>query len=192
MKNSLAETERIFLREALPSDVNDEYVSWMNDPEVTRYMEARFRQHTFESVQDFVANGVKKENSVLLAIIAKDRHKHVGNVRLGPIDKNHAFAILGVMIGDRNYWGKGYGPEAIKLAVEYAFTTLGLRKINADVYENNIGSLRAFQKAGFQEEGRRKRQYLSDGKWLDAVCFSINKENHEENSGKKGNAGEIN
>ena len=73
-----------------------------------------------------------------------------------------------------------------------AFTKLGLRKINADVYENNLGSLRAFQKAGFQEEGRRKRQYLSEGKWLDAVCFSINKENYKENSEKKSNAGEIN
>lgn len=187
----VAETERIFLRETLLSDVSQEYVDWMNDPEVTRYMEARFGQHTFESVKDFVRN-VGKENSVLLAVIAKDHQKHIGNVKLGPIDKNHAFTILGVMIGDRNYWGKGYGPEAIKLAVEYAFTKLGLRKINADVYENNIGSLRAFQKTGFQEEGRRKRQYFSDGKWLDAVCFSINKDNYKENSEKKGNAGEIN
>ena len=180
MKNFLAETERIFLRETLPGDVNDEYVSWMNDPEVTRYMEARFGKHTQQSVNDFVENAVKRENSFLLAIIAKDQNKHIGNVKLGPIDTEHGFAILGIMVGDKNYWGKGYGPEAIKLVVDYAFNNLGLRKINADVYENNVGSIRAFQKASFQEEGRRKRQYFSEGKFVDAVCFSINRDENQE------------
>lgn len=184
MTNLVAETERIFLRETKLSDVTQEYVNWMNDPEVTRYMEARFGNHTIESVKNYVDN-IKKENSVLLAIIAKEHNKHIGNIKLGPIDRNHAFTILGVMLGDKNYWGKGYGPEAIKLAVSYAFTKLGLRKINADVYENNVGSMRAFQKAGFQEEGRRKKQYFLDGKWTDAVCFSISKDSLAESQTKK-------
>ena len=176
MRNQLVETERIFLRETSPNDVNDEYVNWMNDPEVTKYMEARFRKHTGESVLNFVENTVKRENSILLAIIAKDQNKHIGNVKLGPIDTEHGFAILGIMVGDKSYWGKGYGPEAIKLAVDYAFNNLGLRKINADVYESNVGSIRAFQKAGFQEEGRRQKQYYSEGKFIDAICFSINRD----------------
>ena len=185
MKSSVVETERIFLRETLLSDVNDEYVSWMNDYDVTKYMEARFRKHTKDSVTDYVGSIVKKENSVLLAIIAKDCNKHIGNIKLGPINEEHGFAILGVMIGDKNYWGKGYGPEAIRLAVEYAFNNLGLRKINADVYENNTGSIRAFQKSGFQEEGRKKKQYLSDGQWVDAVCFSINRDEMPEYQRKR-------
>ncbi len=176
MANRLVETERIFLRETLPSDVNDEYVSWMNDPDVVKYMEARFGKHTKDAVKDFVEKKVKEENSILLAVVVKDKDKHIGNVKLGPINTEHGFAILGIMIGDKNYWGKGYGPEAIRLAVDYAFNNLGLRKINADVYENNVGSLRAFQKAGFQEEGRKKKQYFSDGKFIDAICLSINRD----------------
>ncbi|MEK6809314.1 MAG: GNAT family N-acetyltransferase, partial [Nanoarchaeota archaeon] len=115
-----------------------------------------------------------------MAIIAKDYGKHIGNIRLGPINYEHGFTILGVMIGDKNYWGKGYGTEAIQSAVGYAFHNLGLKKINAEVYETNIGSIRAFQKAGFQEEGRRKRQYFSEGKFIDAVCFSINRDERPE------------
>ena len=175
MTDWLAETERIFLRETLPSDVNDEYAWWMNDLEVTKYMEARFRKHTKEDIKNYIKN-IGPENSMLMAIIAKDGNKHIGNIRLGPINKEHSFAILGIMIGNKNYWGKGYGTEAIRLAVDYAFYRLGLKKINADVYENNLGSINAFKKAGFIEEGRRIKQYYSEGDWIDAICFSKIKE----------------
>jgi RimJ/RimL family protein N-acetyltransferase len=112
---------------------------------------------------------------VFLAIIRRADARHVGNLRIGAIDRHHRSATVALVIGDKTAWGQGIGSDAIATASTYAFTTLGLEKLTARVYASNTGSIRAFEKAGWRHEGRQRRQFQTeagrdDGVWLGIEC----------------------
>lgn len=165
------ERVRVYLREVRLSDVNERYYQWMNDPEINRYLETRFIPQSWQQIEDYVRKMEEDPNSVFWAIVAKDQNRHIGNVKIGPINWYHRFADISLFIGDKSYWGKGYGTETIKVAVEYGFRTLNLHKITAGIYANNIGSIKAFKKADFMEEGLRKKHRFCDGKYVDEVLL---------------------
>jgi RimJ/RimL family protein N-acetyltransferase len=97
--------------------------------------------------------------------------RHIGNIKLGPINRHHGTGDIGLLIGERSEWGKGHACEAIALFADYAFANLGLAKLTASCYSDNEGSRHAFLKAGFVEEGRRLAQYMSCGKRQDGVML---------------------
>jgi len=167
------EGDHIYLREVRPSDVNEDYYYWMNDPEVTQYLESRFYPNSLEGLRDYVASKLGDRNNVFLAIVLKEGDRHIGNIKLGPINWIHRFADLGIMIGDKSNWRKGYATEAIRSLVGYAFRKLNLHKVTAGCYANNQGSLRAFEKAGFEMEGVRKEQFSWNGQYVDSVLLGI-------------------
>ena len=144
------------------TDVTLEYVNWLNDKEVNCYLESRFVSHTVSSTRDFVASILKSETELLMGIRSIELGKHIGNIKLGPISQHHGTAEIGLLIGDRSAWGKGFATEAIQMTIDIA-KHLGLRKITAGCYESNIGSKRAFEKAGFVIECIRKSQFILKG-----------------------------
>ncbi len=155
-----------------PDEVTDEYVTWLNDPAINRYLESRFVRHTAESTRRFVQSIVQSDDSILFGIRYVPVKRHVGNIKLGPIDRHHRRAEIGLLIGDRSVWGRGIASSAIELAARYAFESLGLLKITAGCYAGNVGSRRAFEKAGFVVEAIRKRHFLLDGAPEDAVLLA--------------------
>lgn len=165
------EGERLYLREVRPSDVNEAYYRWMNDPEVTRYLESRFYPNSLEKLQEYVAAKLGDRDNVFLAIVLKEGDRHIGNVKLGPIDWIHRVADMGFLIGERSAWGQGYAPEAVRLVAEYAFTVLNLRKVTGGCYETNQGSVRVLEKAGFEREGVRPQHFFSEGRYVDCLLF---------------------
>lgn len=167
------EGERIYLREVRPSDVNENYYRWMNDPEITQYLESRFYPNALESIQDFVKGKLGDRESAFFAIVLKDSDRHIGNIKIGPVNWIHRIADIGLMIGDKASWGKGYATEAIRLVTEYGFKTLNLHKITASCYASNQGSAKAFVKVGFFEEGVRKSHSFSYGKYEDVILLGI-------------------
>ncbi len=167
------EGERIYLREITLQDAdNREYCRWMNDKQVTQYTESRFQRNTAKTLRSFISQ-MSNDDNVFFAIISKDNNKHIGNIKIGPINKIHNFAYVGLIIGDKSYWNKGYGTEVIRLVVDYAFAELCIHKLIAGVYSNNVGSLRAFTKSGFATEGIIKKKYLFDGEFMDEIIFGI-------------------
>jgi RimJ/RimL family protein N-acetyltransferase len=153
-------------------DVSEEYVAWLNDSTVNRYLESRFVHHTLESTRRFVRDVVQSEDSVLFGIRYVPDARHVGNIKLGPIDRHHRRAEIGLLIGDRTLWGRGIAACAIELATRYAFESLGLVKVTAGCYASNVGSRRAFEKAGFVVEAVRRRHFLMDGAFEDALLLA--------------------
>lgn len=162
---------RIFLRPITVSDVDGPYHRWMNDPEVTRFLEARFSKNDKPSMRKFVQDALTNPDILFLAIMLKDGNRHIGNIKLGPINRHHNHGDVGIIIGEKDCWGRGYATEALKLLSGYAFSKLGLHKLTAGCYANNAGSEKAFLAAGFVQEGVRKGQYLCDGKYVDALIF---------------------
>ncbi len=164
---------RVYLREVRESDINENYCRWLNDHEVNQYLETRFSPYSEDMIRSYVREMTDDPNSVLMAIIHKKTKTHIGNIKIGHINWVHRFADISLMIGEKRFWGKGYGTEAIKLAVEYAFYTLNLRRLAAGIYANNIGSIKAFKKAGFLEEGRQKEHRFCHAAYVDDVLLGI-------------------
>lgn len=177
--------ERIFLREVRLTDVNETYYQWMNDPEITQYLESRFFPQSIESISEFVKKQTEDQSVVFLAVLLKKNGLHIGNIKLGPIDWVHRFAEVGILIGDKACWGKGYGNEAIGLVVKYAFKTLNLHRLVANCYQVNQGAIKAFQKNGFEIEGVWKKHHFCNGKYTDAILLGILNPNWNHNCENK-------
>jgi RimJ/RimL family protein N-acetyltransferase len=172
-KGVFVEGERICLHEIQLSDANKNYCNWMNDPEINQYLESRFERWSVSKLRRYISDVKRNPDNVFLTIVSKDGNKHIGNIKIGPINRRHRYADVGVIIGEKSFWGKGIATEAVKLVVDYAFNKLNLHKLTAGAYNCNIGSIKAFKKAGFSVEGVRRKQYLCDGDYVDGVLLGI-------------------
>ena len=170
--NLFIEGKNICLREIQISDVKKNYYNWMKDPEVNQYLESRFEKWSVRRLKNYVKEIKINRDNFFWAIMLKETGRHIGNIKLGPINRKHGFADLGIIIGEKPYWGKGFATEAITLVADYAFKKLKLNKLTAGAYANNIGSVKAFKNAGFLIEGIQKRQYLYNKKYVDGVLLS--------------------
>lgn len=168
-----AESDRLFLRDLQLDDVGEDYVSWLNDPEVNQYLESRWARHTLEDVRSYVSEHASSPDEAFLAICTKPSGKHIGNIKIGPIDRSHGTADIGLMIGDKTAWGFGYATEAISLATHFAFEELGLRRLTAGAYRENAGSTRAFERCGYRIEGLLREHRISGDRATDVVLVGI-------------------
>lgn len=168
-KNKRIDGELIYLRPLQKTDVTKQYVKWLNSKKINQFLESRFKKHNKKSIENYIKKMNKNPDILFLAIIRKDDNRHIGNIKLGPIDWNHKFGEIGIMIGDENSLGKGYGTDAIKLISDFGFDHLKLHKIGAGIYENNVGSIKAFLKAGFFIDGIRYKQYIHKGVYVNHI-----------------------
>ena len=163
--------KQIYLRKVSPEDVNDTYCRWMNDPATNRFLESRFYPHCIESLREYIVNKEGDNLHAFFAIVLNDGDRHIGNIKLGPIDSNHRIADIGILIGEKDCWGNAL--EAISLMVDYAFNTLNLHKVTAGCYSPNKGAIRAFEKAGFVREGDRKAHCFFEGEYVDDILLGL-------------------
>lgn len=161
--------KRIFLRKLQPLDVTETYLKWMKDKEVTQFLESRWEKQSLEKLKQYVTAQNKKVDTHLLGIFLKRNTQHIGNLKIGNIDKHHRFADIGLIIGEKKLWGKGYATESIIVASKYAFNTLKLNKLIAGIYETNIGSYKAFIKAGFNKSGELHRHRKYKQKYISQI-----------------------
>lgn len=164
-------TKRLFLRELGEDDVSETYRAWLADPSVNRYLETRFVEQTIDRIKSFVSEKRASPTEHLFGIFVSGRH--VGNIKLGPVQTRHALADVSYLIGARDAWGHGYATEAIRGVSRFGFDQLGLNKLSAGVYAPNIGSARALENAGYRREGVRRGHYLLDGEPVDLWEYGL-------------------
>jgi RimJ/RimL family protein N-acetyltransferase len=147
---------------------------WINDPDVNQYLLVYFpvTEKKEEEWFDRIANN---PNEIVLGIETLDG-KLIGNMALVHINAKDRTASTGALIGEKEYWSKGYGTDAKMTLLNYAFNTLNLRKINSSVYAFNKRSLRYNLKCGYKVEGVRKKQIFRNGKYHDEILIAIFKE----------------
>lgn len=162
---------RVSLRLCELSDCTDRYVAWLADPEVNVFLETRWSEQTQESIRGFVASMLESSNSYLFAIVDGSTDRHIGNIKVGPVIAHHSFADVSYFIGEREVWGRGLATEAVRLATRFGFDRLGLHRLQAGLYETNIGSFRVLEKAGYVYEGRLAKQLKGKDGWEDHVWF---------------------
>jgi len=161
----------VFLKVLSPDDVDDAYIRWMQDSEVLQYLESRWRRYTRVDLVAYVQEMNRSTDNLFLGIYLRAGDRHIGNIRIGDINHVHRFASIGILIGEKDLWGKGYGSEAIRLASDYAFRELNLHSLTAGVYEDNRGSCAAFLRAGFREVGRYQKRRILQGKYVDEIIL---------------------
>jgi RimJ/RimL family protein N-acetyltransferase len=145
------------------------YLAWMNDPEITRQTESAGRMFDRSDLEDYIVDCNNDTAQLLLGMFDLADGAHVGNIKLGPIELRHRRADIGLIIGDKTKWGRGFAREAIAAVTEHAFGALRLSKATAGCYTSNLASARAFLAVGWHEEGRRRRHGLVDGQWEDLI-----------------------
>lgn len=160
--------EHITLKTLTYREVTQKYVDWMNDPDVTKYTESRFQKHTMESTINYVKSVSESSDTYFYGIY--EGKEHIGNIKLQE-KHQHNLGDIGIIIGDKSKWGCGYATEAIRLLTEHGFR-MGLHKISAGIYADNIGSIKAFQKAGYVIDGVHERTYMSNGQYVNEVIVS--------------------
>jgi RimJ/RimL family protein N-acetyltransferase len=147
------------------------YLRWLSDPEVVRFLEVRHLVHSEASLRSYIADAIADPVTLLFGIFLRLGSRHVGNLKLGPIDRNNRRVEIGLMIGEADCRGMGLGQEAIAAATRYAFDGLDLHKVTAGVIELNVPSAKAFAAVGYVEEGRLTHNSLVEGRWVDEIRF---------------------
>ncbi len=162
----------------------DRFVRWFNDPEVRRYL-LMYEPMSRAKEERWFEERLSRKDDLLFALEVRegDRWVHIGNMGLHRIDWKNRVATLGIVIGEKEYWGKGYGTEAVKTMLRYAFHELGLNRVELETYSFNPRAQRCYQKAGFVREGIRRQALYRDGEFHDVITMGILRSEFEEGQG---------
>ena len=149
----MIKTSRIVLRSKDPSDAWDDY-GWETDPELTRLDAAPLSYISYARyLEDYTWDlRTPRTTSRQFAIDTLDG-KHIGNCSYYNLDRNKKDVELGIMIGDRDYWSKGYGVDTINTLLEHIFTQLNVARVHLKTLDWNIRAQKCFVKCGFDECG---------------------------------------
>jgi ribosomal-protein-alanine N-acetyltransferase len=165
------ETERLLLKPMNESFISEEYLSWMNDPEVYLYLDTG-GDYSMNELQEYIKQSIKKK-ILFWAITVKDSGKHIGNIKIDPISQRHGTGEYGILLGDRAEWGKGYASEATDALLKYCFHTLRIRKINLGVVKDNVSAVRLYKKLGFKTEGEFEAHGFYNGKYCNTLRMAL-------------------
>lgn len=165
--------ERVYLRPFEETDITEEYMGWVRDREVVKHLESGRFPETMESAHRYLEEFKNSDTNLFLAIVDRETGDHIGNVRLHHIDWIHGTARTGIMIGRKDYWGKGYAFAVYSLLIEHAFNRLGLRKINSAATASNLAAIAFLKKLGYKQEGLARQQFLVEGEYEDRVLFGL-------------------
>ena len=169
----MIKSEVIILKKLnLKKNISNKYQNWMNDFEVHKYTEQKYKKHSLADIRNFVRKKNKSKNEFLYGIFLKKNNLniHIGNIKLGPINFIHKYAEISYFIGEKELWGKGYTTLAIKEIIKIA-KKKGIKKLKAGLYEMNIGSKKVLIKNGFKIEGKFKSEIIYKGKRFISYWF---------------------
>ncbi len=166
--------KQVRLRAVEPQDVKRFY-EWVNDPDVTQGLAIYLPMSTVDEEKWFERVQARDPNEKPLAIESREGEgwKLIGNCAVFGIEWVNSSAELGIMIGDKSVWNQGYGTEVMTLLLRHCFETLNLNRVFLRVYAGNGRAHRAYEKAGFVEEGRLRQGVYKHGKYDDIILMSV-------------------
>lgn len=125
------------------------------------------------STREWLEKELEKEQTFMFAIRTIPEERIIGDVELDGIQWSHGDAWMGIGLGEREYWGRGYGTDAIRILIRYAFTELNLSRLTLDTFEYNPRAIRVYEKVGFVLEGRERSMILREGRRWDVLYYGI-------------------
>ena len=147
--------------------------TWDIDPEIQAHMpEPKNEAQDISTQYEYIEECENDEDGYYWSIETKDG-VNIGTVSLFEINPYHKIVVLGIVIGDKEYWGKGAATEVINIIKEYAFDTLGIERIGAEVEEENMPMKKVFEKTGFEQDGFFKNARVKNGRRINVFHFGI-------------------
>jgi RimJ/RimL family protein N-acetyltransferase len=155
-----------------PFDINDaeKYTEWLNDLEITRNLVLYGKSIDLNSERKDLIEFAKGHN---YEIIEKDHDILIGSCGFIEIDDLNQTAGVGIFIGDKNYWNKGYGSEALTLLLDYGFKALNFHNVELTVFSFNYRAIRSYEKVGFKIIGKRREALKRGRETFDIIYMDI-------------------
>jgi len=161
--------KRCYLSPIDPDDA-EKFTRWLNDPEVTINLQRYNRAITLREEREALAQLAKGHNYSIVDAVSGAL---IGNCGFMDVDHRNQTAEAGIFIGDKAFWGKGYGSEALALLADFGFRRLNLRNIMLKVYSFNARAQACYKKVGFQEIGRRRQSLRRNLEVYDIIFMDL-------------------
>jgi RimJ/RimL family protein N-acetyltransferase len=147
-------------------------VAWFNDQRVTDNL-VMYLPMTEKREKEWIDSLYGKDaTDIHFAIVTKDG-RHIGNIGIHGINWRDRTGATGTVIGEKEFRGKGIGTEAKMLILNYAFNSIGLRKICSRAFSFNLASQRFNEKCGYQREGLLRQHSFKNGEYVDQVVLAV-------------------
>ena len=158
----------------------DEIMKWINDLEVTKYLSSFIFPVSRLEEEKYLEKMMSKNDEQKHMVIENKKGQYIGQISLIHIDWKNRNAELGIVIGNKKDWGKGYGTEAIKMVLNYGFYQMNLNNIYLWVFEYNSRGIHCYEKCGFKKDGALRNSHFYQGKFHHKILMSILKDEFEE------------
>jgi RimJ/RimL family protein N-acetyltransferase len=150
------------------------YVEWLNDWEVRRFLAPTLpHPFTMQDEEDWFNRQRNDSSARHFALLTRAEGKLIGNCGLHQVDWTNRNAIFGIFIGDKNYWGRGFGTDATQTLLRYAFEEANLHRVELEVFDLNPRGIHVYEKCGFKLEGVRRQALFREGQWHDEHIMAI-------------------
>jgi [ribosomal protein S5]-alanine N-acetyltransferase len=149
LDNILISTNRFILRPLSVNDVSTKYLSWLTLEKSGGYILYAKQKHSLNVLKEYVSKKEKDGNVLFLGVFEKVTNKHIGNIKYDPIDLESKVAVMGILIGDPEWRGRGVAEEVLLASGEWLKANFFINKIVLGVYKSNIAAIRAYEKTGF-------------------------------------------
>ena len=151
------------------------FVRWINDPEVTGGLLIYLPMSQVEEEAWFenMMKGPAEAHVLVIEAACPDGWRPIGTCSFHDIHWKDRLGEVGILIGEKEYWGQGYGTEAMRLLVRHGFNDLNLNRIFLQVFDNNPRAIRSYEKIGFVHEGRLRQDVYKNGSYHDVLIMAI-------------------
>lgn len=160
------ETDRFLLRNLAIEDANPRYLSWLNETTTRRFIVTASQIAELENLKAYVQSKLESDQCLFLGIFEKETNIHIGNIKYEPIDKAKKYAVMGILIGEIEWRGKGVAQEVILSSAQALKSRLGIEDIILGVELDNRPAIRAYEKMGFVDFSNQNFQQKENTKFM--------------------------
>jgi RimJ/RimL family protein N-acetyltransferase len=173
MKNPFLVGNHIYLRVLGPDDLCGNYINWLNDSEVCKYNSHHYFPYAAINAEEFIRNACTSKDRLVLGVILKKKDIHIGNISLQNINYINRNAEFAILMGEKQFWGRGYAKDASFLLIKHGFNELNLHMIHCGTSSENIPMQRLADYLGMKKEGLRREAFYKHGKFIDIIEFGL-------------------
>lgn len=164
------EGEKTWLRKLERGDLSKS-LNWLKDPSINMFLSQEFRDLTEEQEIKWYEYIQNSSRDMVFAILDRSNGKYIGNCSLNKIDTEKRYCELGIVIGEKDYWNRGFGTDAINSILEFASSNLKVKTIRLNVYKYNQRAIKVYGKCGFRLKRILRKDHLYGGKYWDTMVM---------------------
>jgi ribosomal-protein-alanine N-acetyltransferase len=165
--------DNIYLRGLDEKDLEGRYIEWLNDPEVCENNSHHVFPYYYDNAKKYIEKTYNSRTELVLALVLKENDLHIGNISLQSINFINQSAEFAILLGEKQFWGKGYSKEAAKLIIKHGFMELNLNRIYCGTTAENIGMQKLALFLGMTQEGCRREAQYKGGRFIDMLEYGV-------------------